>query len=142
MDEQNCIFYEICFIPLSLYQIHHCSVLYFAAFFRSVYCFFCRLHISILLLQVAITFFHSNIKHLAYLSNSVSSELLLQALATVQYNATGTNLGAALVFEALEVFSDNRGDRFGVENVLILMTDGDSSDDITNGVNVSDNNIV
>ena len=55
------------------------------------------------------------------------------------YVQTGgvTNIGAALNFVARSVFTDVNGDRQDVPDVLILMTDGVSSDDSSDGADVS-----
>jgi len=89
------------------------------------------------LVQVSITFFHDFTNNLNHFSESVSAEVLNDLLDGVVYNPGGTLIGQALEYVNSFVFNSNNGDRPTVPDVLILMTDGESFDDVTTGANVS-----
>ncbi|CAH1241297.1 COL6A3 [Branchiostoma lanceolatum] len=52
------------------------------------------------------------------------------AIRNIQYQQGGTNTGAAINFALVNSFSVNNGDRSDAPDVMIVVTDGQSSDDV------------
>ena len=50
---------------------------------------------------------------------------VIKAIEQVQYGGGGTNTGDGLRLMRTEIFNHANGDRVGVQNVAILITDGD-----------------
>ncbi|XP_078580606.1 uncharacterized protein LOC144864418 isoform X3 [Branchiostoma floridae x Branchiostoma japonicum] len=59
-----------------------------------------------------------------------TNELVDLAIRNIQYQQGGTNTGQAIDFARVNSFSANNGDRSDVPNVMIVVTDGQSSDDV------------
>ena len=81
-----------------------------------------------------------------YLSNYTNQAGYLSAISRVSYSAGSTNLGYALTRILTDQFSEDRGLRpevDGVPRILIVLTDGKSSDSVSiPAKNVRDENIV
>ncbi|XP_078660839.1 uncharacterized protein LOC144905190 isoform X3 [Branchiostoma floridae x Branchiostoma belcheri] len=59
-----------------------------------------------------------------------TNELVDLAIRNIQYQEGGTDTGEAIDFVRVNSFSANNGDRSNVPNVMIVVTDGQSSDDV------------
>ncbi|KAK2845177.1 hypothetical protein Q5P01_011836 [Channa striata] len=66
----------------------------------------------------------------AYLNTFQSKAELLQFIGILPYNGGGTGTGAALRFAHKHMFSEANGSRKGVQKVAVVITDGESQDDV------------
>ena len=60
-----------------------------------------------------------------YLTSFTVRLELRKAIEKIQYGGGGTNTAAGLRLMRTEIFNHANGDRVGVQNVAILITDGD-----------------
>ena len=76
--------------------------------------------------QVSVVTYASAIYWQFKLNSFQNKQSLLKSIAYIPYTAGGTNTGGALAFSAHELFSPHNGDRYGVPDILIVITDGKS----------------
>ncbi|XP_035529048.1 collagen alpha-1(XIV) chain-like [Morone saxatilis] len=66
-----------------------------------------------------------------YLNTFDDKNEILQFLNILPYQGGGTNTGAALNFTREEIFTEQKGRRKGVQQVAVVITDGESDDNVT-----------
>ena len=60
-----------------------------------------------------------------YLTSFAIKSDMINAIRNIQYDGGGTNTAGGLQLMRTEIFSHANGDRVGVQNVAIVITDGD-----------------
>ncbi|KAM3614607.1 uncharacterized protein V6R79_016766 [Siganus canaliculatus] len=81
--------------------------------------------------QVGIVTYNERARAESYLNTFTSKQELLQFIKMLPYSRGGTMTGAALKFTQAEIFSEKRGQRKGVQQVAVVITDGESGDDVS-----------
>lgn len=66
-----------------------------------------------------------------YLDTFNDKDDILQSIKTLPYSGVGTNTGAALNFTREKIFTEQRGRRKGVQQVAVVITEGQSQDDVS-----------
>uniref|UniRef100_A0A8P4KC81 VWFA domain-containing protein n=1 Tax=Dicentrarchus labrax TaxID=13489 RepID=A0A8P4KC81_DICLA len=66
-----------------------------------------------------------------YLNSFNDKNEILQFLNILYYQGGGTNTGAALNFTRKEIFTEQKGSRKSVQQVAVVITDGESQDSVT-----------
>lgn len=67
----------------------------------------------------------------SYFDTFTDKEEILQFINILPYNGGGTNTGAALHFTREAIFTEQRGHRKGIQQVAVVITDGESQDDVS-----------
>ncbi|KAI3361009.1 hypothetical protein L3Q82_012904, partial [Scortum barcoo] len=89
------------------------------------------LDVSLNKVRVGIVTYSSQTTPWVYLNTfSVKSEIL-QFIKILPYRKGGTKTGAALNFTLKNVFVEENGSRSGVQQVAVVITDGESQDDVS-----------
>jgi len=78
--------------------------------------------------QVAALRYNSQIFPLWSFSQSTSRGDLIDRVNRIVYNGVGTQTGAALVYAANNMFIESAGDRSGVPDLAVVLTDGRAQD--------------
>lgn len=65
-----------------------------------------------------------------YLNSFDDKDEILQFVKILPYRGGGRNTGAALNFTLKEIFNNQRGQRKGVQQVAVVITDGESEDNV------------
>ncbi|XP_072249472.1 collagen alpha-6(VI) chain-like [Leuresthes tenuis] len=91
------------------------------------------LDIGLTRVRVGIVIYSSQPKLMARLNTFSDKEKLLKFIKILPYRGGGTNTGAALKFAREQVFIKGRGSRKdkGVQQVAVVITDGESQDDVS-----------
>ncbi|KAM4580451.1 collagen alpha-6(VI) chain-like isoform 1-T2 [Odontesthes bonariensis] len=90
------------------------------------------LEISLTRVRVGIVIYSSKPKMMAYLNTFTNKDNLLNFIKILPYRGGGTNTGAALKYARERVFIKEKGSRKdkGVQQVAVVITDGESQDDV------------
>ncbi|KAF3692451.1 Collagen alpha-6(VI) chain Precursor [Channa argus] len=89
------------------------------------------LNISANRVRVGIVTYNDKPTAQAYLDTFQSKTEILQFISILPYTGGGTNTGAALKFTHKEIFSKKRGSRKGIQKVAVVITDGESQDNVS-----------
>ncbi|KAG7232267.1 hypothetical protein INR49_009312, partial [Caranx melampygus] len=81
--------------------------------------------------RVGIVTYHDTPTAHIYLDTAKSKVDILQSVSVLPYYAGGTKTGAALNFTRDNVFTEKRGKRKNVQQVAVLITDGESYDNVS-----------
>ncbi|XP_068616033.1 collagen alpha-6(VI) chain [Brachionichthys hirsutus] len=83
--------------------------------------------------RVGIVLYNSRPSAQVYLNSFSDKNELLKFIKILPYHGGGTNTGAALDFTRETVFTDKKGSRKnkGVQQVAVVITDGESQDDVS-----------
>ncbi|XP_069108778.1 collagen alpha-3(VI) chain-like isoform X2 [Argopecten irradians] len=79
-------------------------------------------------MQISVVTFESNPKLQFYLNDYQSKDDVLAAVSNITFHTGNTMTGKALQFVNDVVFVDSAGDRPNANNILVLLSDGESSD--------------
>ncbi|XP_070690878.1 collagen alpha-6(VI) chain-like [Pempheris klunzingeri] len=82
-------------------------------------------------IRVGIVLYNDRPKAQVYLDTFNDKAEILQFIKILPYRGGGTNTGAALNFTREQVFIEERGSRKGVQQVAVVITDGESQDDVS-----------
>uniref|UniRef100_A0A3Q3XKF0 VWFA domain-containing protein n=1 Tax=Mola mola TaxID=94237 RepID=A0A3Q3XKF0_MOLML len=89
------------------------------------------LEVGLTNVRVGIATYNDTTTARAYLNTFHDKEEILQFIKNLPYNRGGTKTGAALDFARKEIFIEQKGRRKGVQQVAVVITDGESQDDVT-----------
>ncbi|XP_070690879.1 collagen alpha-6(VI) chain-like [Pempheris klunzingeri] len=89
------------------------------------------LDVSSTRIRVGIVLYNDRPKAQVYLDTFNDKAEILQFIKILPYRGGGTNTGAALNFTREQVFIEERGSRKGVQQVAVVITDGESQDDVS-----------
>uniref|UniRef100_A0A3P9C6A4 VWFA domain-containing protein n=1 Tax=Maylandia zebra TaxID=106582 RepID=A0A3P9C6A4_9CICH len=83
--------------------------------------------------RVGIVTYSDQATALVYLNNFNETDSLLNFIKILPYRGGGTNTGAALDFTRKNIFTEDAGSRKdkGVQQVAVVITDGESQDNVT-----------
>lgn len=81
--------------------------------------------------RVGIVTYHDTPTAHFYLDTAKSRADILRSVSVLPYRGGGTKTGAALNFTRDKVFTGKRGKRKNVQQVAVLITDGESDDNVT-----------
>lgn len=89
------------------------------------------LEVGLTNIRVGIATYNDTTTARAYLNTFHNKEEILRFIKNLPYNRGGTKTGAALDFARKEIFIEQKGRRKGVQQVAVVITDGESQDDVT-----------
>lgn len=89
------------------------------------------LDVSQTAVRVGIVTYHNNATAHFFLDTAKSRADILRSVSVLPYRGGGTKTGAALTFTRKEVFTRKRGRRKNVQQVAVLITDGESEDSVS-----------